>query len=178
MQANGNVYKGQSQYMLQAMGLSGSLANGVPNNEAPSQIVRQHHSGLPDVTPPSSASITQASQSLRATANKTAAQKTVQKEQAAIATVTDPTAKAYLEAKLRYFQWMGSFRAPHPQIRRCPIRRLRLRRWQSTTTQKRRSHRHAQPRKSPRRLPPRPRSRHEPTTRRTSQVSIVKTSKL
>ena len=101
--------------MLQAMGLSRSRANGVPNNEAPSQIVRQHHSGLPDVTPPSPASITQASQSLRATANKTAAQKTVQKEQAAIATVTDPTAKAYLEAKLRYFQWQqGLVSGPAP----------------------------------------------------------------
>ena len=46
---NPDVYKGQSQYILQAMGLNKALATG---GTAPSSILRQHMSGIPDVTPP------------------------------------------------------------------------------------------------------------------------------
>ena len=46
---NPDVYKGQSQYILQAMGLNKALATG---GTTPSSILRQHISGIPDVTPP------------------------------------------------------------------------------------------------------------------------------
>ena len=52
VKANPNVYKGQSQYILQAMGLNKALAAG---GTVPSSILRQHMSGIPDVTPPTQA---------------------------------------------------------------------------------------------------------------------------
>ena len=121
IQANGNAYKGQSKYVLQAMGLNQNLANGVANNESPSQITRQHHGGLPDVTPPTVASITAAGRALQTTAEKTAAQTTVAKEESAIATISDPQAKAFLQAKLKYFKWQhGLISGPAPPIPSVP----------------------------------------------------------
>ena len=62
VQANPNVYKGQSQYILQAMGLNKALAAG---GTVPSSILRQHIKGIPDVSPPSQAVLQTANTALQ-----------------------------------------------------------------------------------------------------------------
>ena len=62
VQANPNVYKGQSQYILQAMGLNKALAAG---GTVPSSILRQRIKGIPDVSPPSQAVLQTANTALQ-----------------------------------------------------------------------------------------------------------------